>query len=68
MDLRAAAVKEGEIRFRVATYNIHKCQGFDRRIRPERIIEVIRELDADIVCLQEVVDCSSRGCEVQPGW
>jgi len=43
-------------RFRVATYNIHKCRGFSGRILPERIIAVIRELDADIVCLQEVVD------------
>lgn len=44
------------MRFRVATYNIHKCQGFDRKTSPERIIAVIRELDADILCLQEVVD------------
>ena len=61
MDLRAAAVKEGEIRFRVATYNIHKCQGFDRRIRPDRIIEVIHELHADVICLQEVVDAPAAG-------
>ena len=63
MDLRAAAVKEDEIRFRVATYNIHKCQGFDRQIRPERIIEVIRQLDADIICLQEVVDSPAAGAK-----
>lgn len=43
-------------RLRVATYNIHKCQGFDRRTLPERIIAVIRELKAEIVCLQEVVN------------
>jgi endonuclease/exonuclease/phosphatase family metal-dependent hydrolase len=63
MDLRAAAVKQDEIRFRVATYNIHKCQGFDRRIRPERIIEVIREFNADILCLQEVVDAPVAGAK-----
>jgi endonuclease/exonuclease/phosphatase family metal-dependent hydrolase len=61
MDLRAAAVKEDVIRFRIATYNIHKCQGFDRRIQPERIIEIIRSLEADIVCLQEVVDAPLAG-------
>ena len=61
MDLRTAAVKEDEIRFRIATYNIHKCQGFDRRVRPERIIDIIRSLDADIVCLQEVVDAPAAG-------
>jgi endonuclease/exonuclease/phosphatase family metal-dependent hydrolase len=41
-------------RLRVATYNIHKCRGLDRRVRPDRIAEVLRELDADIVALQEV--------------
>lgn len=47
---------EESTRFRIATYNIHKCQGFDRKTSPERIIEVIRALGADILCLQEVVD------------
>lgn len=40
---------------RVATYNIHKSRGLDWRVRPERIVEVLREIDADIVALQEVV-------------
>lgn len=40
---------------RVATYNIHKCRGLDQRVRPGRIAEVLNELDADIVALQEVV-------------
>ena len=47
---------EGVTRFRVATYNIHKCRGFDRRTSPDRITSVIEELQAQIVCLQEVVD------------
>lgn len=41
--------------FRVTTYNIHKCQGLDRRVRPKRIADVLREIDADIIALQEVV-------------
>lgn len=41
--------------FRVTTYNIHKCQGLDRRVRPRRIAEVLKEIDADVVALQEVV-------------
>jgi endonuclease/exonuclease/phosphatase family metal-dependent hydrolase len=40
---------------RVATYNIHKCRGLDQRVRPERIAQVLKEIDADIVALQEVV-------------
>jgi endonuclease/exonuclease/phosphatase family metal-dependent hydrolase len=42
-------------RLRVATYNVHKCRGLDRRVRPQRIVEVLREMDADIVALQEVL-------------
>jgi len=59
MDLRAAAIDEAASRLRVVTYNIHKCQGFDRKISPQRIIDVMRELRADIYCLQEVVHSSA---------
>jgi endonuclease/exonuclease/phosphatase family metal-dependent hydrolase len=38
---------------RLASYNIRKAVGTDRRRRPERIIEVLNELDADVVALQE---------------
>ena len=37
-----------------ASYNIHKAVGVDRRRDPERIIAVLREVDADIIALQEV--------------
>ena len=40
---------------RIATYNIHKCVGMDRKFSPERIVEVLREVDADIIALQEVL-------------
>src|SRR5438445_13875 len=38
---------------RVATYNIHKCCGLDRRVLPARIADVLLELDADVIALQE---------------
>lgn len=41
------------LRLRVATYNIRKAVGLDRRRDPERIMRVIAALDADIVALQE---------------
>jgi endonuclease/exonuclease/phosphatase family metal-dependent hydrolase len=50
---------------RVATYNIHKCRGIDQRVRPERIAHVLREMDADIVALQEVVGHGSHSREDQ---
>ena len=40
--------------FRVASYNIRKSVGTDLRRRPDRVLAVLRELDADIVALQEV--------------
>lgn len=36
-----------------ASYNIHKAVGSDRRRDPARIIAVLREIDADIIALQE---------------
>ncbi len=42
-------------KIRIATYNIHKCVGIDRKFSPERIADVLREIDADIVALQEVL-------------
>ncbi|WP_212523973.1 endonuclease/exonuclease/phosphatase family protein [Actibacterium sp. MT2.3-13A] len=38
---------------RAASYNIRKCVGLDWRRRPDRVIEVIAALRADIVALQE---------------
>ncbi|WP_326524359.1 endonuclease/exonuclease/phosphatase family protein [Sphingomonas sp.] len=37
----------------VASYNMRKAIGTDRRRRPERTLEVLRELDADVIALQE---------------
>lgn len=42
------------MRLRLLTYNIHKAIGVDRRFLPERIIEVIRHHNPDLVLLQEV--------------
>jgi endonuclease/exonuclease/phosphatase family metal-dependent hydrolase len=41
-------------RLRVASYNIHECVGRDRRRDPKRVADVLREVDADVVGLQEV--------------
>jgi endonuclease/exonuclease/phosphatase family metal-dependent hydrolase len=38
---------------RVASYNMRKAIGTDRRRRPERTIDVLNELDADVIALQE---------------
>ena len=42
---------------RVASYNMHKGVGLDRRFDPERILAVLREVRADVVALQE---CDAR--------
>lgn len=38
---------------KVASYNIRKAIGTDRRRRPERILAVLDELNADLIALQE---------------
>jgi endonuclease/exonuclease/phosphatase family metal-dependent hydrolase len=38
----------------VATWNIHGAVGTDGRYAPARIVDVLSELDADLVALQEV--------------
>ena len=52
---------------RLATYNIHKCRGLDRRVSPARIVEVLRAVDADVFCLQEVVDAPAHAMWDQAG-
>jgi endonuclease/exonuclease/phosphatase family metal-dependent hydrolase len=42
------------VRLTVATYNVHGCVGRDARFAPERILAVLRELDADVIALQEL--------------
>jgi endonuclease/exonuclease/phosphatase family metal-dependent hydrolase len=39
---------------RIATYNIHLAIGADGKFDPPRIAAVLREIDADVVALQEV--------------
>jgi endonuclease/exonuclease/phosphatase family metal-dependent hydrolase len=50
-------------RLRIVTYNVHKCRGLDRRVRPARIVEVLREIDADIIALQEVLSIEGAARE-----
>src|SRR6187402_360158 len=37
----------------VASYNILKAIGTDRRLRPDRVLHVLQEINADVVALQE---------------
>lgn len=39
---------------RIATYNVHKCKGLDGRVSLKRIADVLSEIDADVVAMQEV--------------
>ena len=46
---------------RIATYNVHRCRGLDGRTRPDRIATVLRDVDADVIALQEVVGAGPHG-------
>src|SRR4051812_45297511 len=48
---------------RVVTYNVHKCRGLDRRVRPDRIAAVLKETGGDVVALQEVLSIEGQGHE-----
>jgi len=49
------------VNFRIATYNVHRCRGMDRRVLPRRIAEVLRPLQADVIALQEVLGAGPKG-------
>jgi len=53
------------VKLRVATYNVHRCKGIDGRLRPDRIVDVLREVGADVAALQEVVSDDGDGQENQ---
>jgi endonuclease/exonuclease/phosphatase family metal-dependent hydrolase len=55
MDSRTPAV------IRVATYNVHRCRGLDRRVSVARVGEAIERLNADIVAVQEIRRGSEEG-------
>jgi len=42
------------MKIRLATYNVHRCVGTDRKLDVERVAEVIAACKADIVALQEL--------------
>lgn len=41
------------MRLKIASYNMRKAIGTDRRRSPERVLQVLREVDADVIALQE---------------
>lgn len=52
------------MRLGLATYNIHSCVGGHGRYDPGRILGVLKELDVDILALQEVDSQAHRGLEL----
>jgi endonuclease/exonuclease/phosphatase family metal-dependent hydrolase len=47
-------------RLRIVTYNIHKGQGLDQRVKIDRIARVLGEIKADIIALQEVLSVEGK--------
>jgi endonuclease/exonuclease/phosphatase family metal-dependent hydrolase len=45
---------------RVASYNIHGCRGWSGRPNVDRIATILREIDADVIGLQEVESRRAR--------
>lgn len=53
-DLAHTNVRTAKRVFGVGSYNIHKCIGMDGRCNAQRIADVLREMDCDLIALQEV--------------
>lgn len=53
------------LRIRICTYNIHRARGLDGRVRAGRVLDVLREVEADVFALQEVVCADTKGDENQ---
>ena len=51
------------MKFRLLTYNMHRAIGLDRRFRPDRVVKILGDHDADIVLLQEVDEGVPRSRE-----
>ncbi|TDR22516.1 endonuclease/exonuclease/phosphatase family protein [Marinicella litoralis] len=49
---------------KIASYNIHRAIGIDRKFAPNRIVKILEALDADIVLLQEVDEGVPRSNEL----
>ncbi len=43
-------------RFRITTYNIHKCRGLDLTVSPYRVLNVLQDIGADVIALQEAFE------------
>ena len=63
LDQYRAAAEEEVHHFTAVSYNIHQCVGTDGRRDPGRISRVIRDLDAQVIGLQEVNSKSGGGRE-----
>lgn len=54
MQMTRSAQPPAQMPVTLATYNIRRCLGNDRRLSPDRIAQVIADCAADIVALQEI--------------
>jgi endonuclease/exonuclease/phosphatase family metal-dependent hydrolase len=47
-------------RFRIATYNVHKCRGMDLKVSPFRVLKVMEDIAPDVFALQEIFEEQAR--------
>ena len=45
----------------IASYNVHKGVGLDRRFNPARTVSVIREMNADVVAFRRQATALANG-------
>jgi endonuclease/exonuclease/phosphatase family metal-dependent hydrolase len=54
-------------RFRLVTYNVHKCKGIDLRVSHRRIADVLCEIKATIIVTQEILFSQATAISTEIG-
>jgi phospholipase D1/2 len=62
VDAAAGHAHASAMTLTVATWNIHGAVGGDGRYAPGRVVDVLGELNADLVALQEVASAQAHEC------
>lgn len=58
-------IKSKKTSLRILSYNVQHCGGQDGRVDYDRIAKIINDMDADVVCLQEIDSVNGRTADDQ---
>lgn len=56
--------KAQELRLKILTYNVRNCVGLDKNTDYQRIADIIKRIDVDVIAIQELDSATSRSKNV----